>query len=123
VRDEDATQKLDVKVDRSNLYREETFTDLKVAWIRRLVPVNPDGSPDPSRKAAFMGESQLMSPAGPIPVQCPIEASTLEEAIQRFPEALNRSVEEMLDAAEELRRQEMTRIVIPGRESSSRLKL
>lgn len=115
--------KLDVKVDVKNLYREETFTDLKVAWIRRLTPVNPDGSTDLGRKPSFMGESQLMSPAGPIPVQCRIEATTLEEAIQRFPAALNQAVEEMVAAAEEMRRQEMTRIVVPGRETASRLKL
>lgn len=123
MREEDPVQELDVKVDRSNIYREETFTDLKVAWIRRLTPVNPDGSDDRIRKVAFLGESQLMSPAGPIPVQCPIEAATLEEAIEKFPEALSRSVEEMLAAAEELRRQEMTRILTPGRESAARLKL
>jgi len=76
-----------------------------------------------SRKTVFFGESQLLSPAGPIPVQCPIEAATLEEAIDRFPQALSAAVEEMLAAAEELRRQEMTRIVIPGREAGSRLKL
>ncbi len=112
-----------MKVDRNNICREETFTDLKVAWIRRLTPVNPDGSEDRTRKVAFLGESQLMSPAGPIPVQCPIEAATLEGAIEKFPEALSRSVEEILAAAEELRRQEMTRIVTPGRESAARLKL
>lgn len=120
---EELPEQLDVRVDRGNLFREDTFTDLKVASIRRLTPVLPDGSPDPGRKPAFFGESQLMSAAGPIPIQCPIEAATLEEAIDRFPQALSRAVEEMLAAAEEMRRQEMTRIVIPGREAGSRLKL
>jgi hypothetical protein len=119
----DQPEQLEIRVDRSNLFREETFTDLKVASLRRLTPVLPDGSPDVSRKTVFFGESQLLSPAGPIPVQCPIEAATLEEAIDRFPQALSAAVEEMLAAAEELRRQEMTRIVIPGREAGSRLKL
>ena len=36
----------EVKVDKSNLYKEESFTDLKVATIRRLSPVKHDGSPD-----------------------------------------------------------------------------
>ena len=120
---EDQPEQLEIQVDRGNLFREETFTDLKVASIRRLTPVLPDGAPDPGREPAFFGESQLLSPAGPIPVQCPIEAATLEEAINRFPQALSRAVEEMLAAAEELRRREMTRIVIPGREAGSRLKL
>jgi len=116
-------QQLDVKVDRQNLYREETFTDLKVAWIRRLTPVDVDGNVDLGRKVQFTGESQIMSPAGPLPVQFAIEGATLEEAVARFPEALNAAVEEMISAAEEMRRQEMTRLVIPGREQASRLKL
>ena len=35
---------VDFKIDRSNFYREETFTDLKVGAIKRLTPVKPDGS-------------------------------------------------------------------------------
>lgn len=113
----------EVQVDRNNLYREETFTDLKVAWIRRLTPVKADGSPDPARRTSFVGETQLMSPAGPIPLSYPIEAESLEQALDRFPKALQRAVEDMMAAAEELRRQEMSRIVIPGRETAGRLKL
>lgn len=116
-------QQLEVKVDRQNLYKEETFTDMKVAWIRRLTPVDAEGNVDLGRKVRFMGESQIMSPAGPLPVQFAIEGTTLDQAIDRFPEALNAAVEEMISAAEELRRQEMTRIVVPGREQASRLKL
>ena len=37
----------EVEVDRDHLYREESFTDLKVATIRRLVPIKPDGSENP----------------------------------------------------------------------------
>ena len=33
-----------IEVDRDNLYREEVVTDLKVATIRKLVPIRPDGS-------------------------------------------------------------------------------
>ncbi len=113
----------EVKVDRQNLYKEDTFTDMKVAWIRRLTPVDVDGNVDLSRKVRFMGESQIMSPAGPLPVQFAIEGTTLDQAIERFPEALSAAVEEMISAAEELRRREMTGIVVPGREQTSRLKL
>ncbi|MBW1694849.1 MAG: cytoplasmic protein, partial [Deltaproteobacteria bacterium] len=34
----DAQQQIDFTVSRDNLYREESFTDIKVAAIRRLVP-------------------------------------------------------------------------------------
>ncbi len=45
----------EIKVDRSNLYREESFTDLKVATIRRLSPIKEDGSPDSERPPLFTG--------------------------------------------------------------------
>ena len=63
----------DVRVDQNNLYREETFTDLKVGTIRRLMPVRSDGSPDETRRPIFTGQTQVMSSMGPVPVQCPIE--------------------------------------------------
>ena len=45
-------QNLDeLQIDTKNLFKEETFTDLKVGTIRRLTPVTPDGSPDAARKA------------------------------------------------------------------------
>ena len=50
----------DIAVDQDNLYREETFTDLKVASIRRLTPVTADGSDDPSRPTLFVGETTLI---------------------------------------------------------------
>ena len=74
----------EIKVDRDNLYREETFSDLRVATLRRMVPIKADGSPDDSRPVLFMGETQLMSAGGLLPVSCPIEASTLEDAIAKF---------------------------------------
>ena len=37
---------LNFTVDKSNLYREESVTDLKIANIQRLTPVHLDGSED-----------------------------------------------------------------------------
>ena len=47
---------INLTVDRKNLYREESFTDIKVAAIRQLTPVNPDMSPDDSRRPLYMGK-------------------------------------------------------------------
>jgi hypothetical protein len=104
----------EISVDTDNLYREETFTDLKVASIRRLTPIRADGSDDDSRPPLFMGETTLMSQRGPLPVQAPIEATTLEEAFAQFPEAVNKAVEQLIDQAREMQRQEASRIVVPG---------
>jgi len=104
----------EIKVDVDNLYREEVFTDLRVASLRRLVPIKVDGSDDPSRDPLFMGETQLMSQRGPLPVQCPIEARTLQEAIDKFPEAVQVAVERLIEEAREIQREEASRIIVPG---------
>ena len=122
----DDIQNLDLtrlRIDKTGLYREEVFTDLRVGSVRRLVPVAPDGAPDLGRPNLFTGETQILTPAGPLPVTCKIEASSLEEALDRFPEAVKAAVDEMIAAAEEMRRQEASRLVIPGRDPVGRLKL
>lgn len=103
-----------LKVDRQNLYREENFSDLQMATIKRLTPVTTDGSPDQTRPIMFIGLTQLMTQAGVLPVQTPIEASTLEEAMDKFPQAINNAVEKMVEEAKELQRQQASRIVVPG---------
>ncbi|HEB89083.1 MAG TPA: hypothetical protein ENI85_05890 [Deltaproteobacteria bacterium] len=104
----------DIRVDIDNLYREDTFTDLKVASIRRLTPIKADGSDDPSRPVMFVGETTLMSARGPLPINCPIEASTLAEALDAFPQAIQDAVERLMEEAREMQRQEASRIVVPG---------
>ena len=104
----------EIAVDQNNLYREETFTDLKVASIRRLTPVTAEGLDDPSRPAMFIGETTLMSARGPLPINCPIEAASLDEAIAAFPKAVQDAVERLMEEAREMQRQEANRIVVPG---------
>ena len=112
--DETPAELSEIKVDAENLYREETYTDLRVATIRRLVPVKSDGSPDASRPELFSGQTNLMSQAGPLPVECPLEATTVEEAIAKFPDAIQAAVERLIEEAKEMRRREASRIVVPG---------
>ena len=104
----------EIQVDRENLYLEEVFTDLKVATIRRLSPIKADGSPDEARPTLFHGQTQLMSQMGPLPVNCSIEATSLEEAMDKFPEAIAQAIEHMIDEAKEAQRQESSRIIVPG---------
>lgn len=108
---------VDIQMDGENLYREEVFTDGKVGAIRRLSPINLDGSADESRKPLFMGNTQLIAPSGqPVPVQCPIEAKDLAEAISEFPGAVNRAVEQIMRQAAAMERQEREKspIIVPG---------
>jgi hypothetical protein len=113
----------EISVDPDSLYREEIFTDLKVATIRRLTPIRPDGSEDTSRAVMFVGQTTLLSQSGPVPVQCRIEATSLEEAMERFPDAVNQAVERMIEEAREIQRQEASRIVIPGRDTGGKITL
>ena len=109
------TKITDIKINTGNLYKEEAFTDLTFATIRRLTPVKIDGSIDESREAIFTGMTQLMSPNGPIPVQCLIEgAKNLSEAAAKLPAAIEKSVQAMIAEAEEMRRQEASKIILPG---------
>ena len=103
-----------LSVDTENLYREEVFTDLKAATVRRLSPVRPDGSPDPERPVLFLGETQILTPAGLLPVQARIPAQTLEEAWERFPEAIRRAVDRLIQEVREAQLREATRIVTPA---------
>jgi hypothetical protein len=111
---EEAQHLAELKVDTANLYREEIFTDLRVATLRRLVPVRPDGSDDPGRPILFSAQTTLMTQAGPVPVSAAIEAKTLTEAAEKFPEAIQSAVERLVEEARELQRREMSRIVVPG---------
>jgi hypothetical protein len=113
----------EIKVDTDNLYREETFTDLRVATLRRMTPIKLDGSVDDSRPVLFMGETQLMSAGGLLPVTCPIEASSIEEATAKFPDAVNAAVERMVEQAREMQRQEASRIVVPGQMPGPKISL
>jgi hypothetical protein len=104
----------EIEVDRANLYLEEVFTDLKVATIRRLTPVKADGTPDPSRSTLYHAQTQLMSQVGPLPVNCSIEAANLDEALRKFPAAIQQAIERMIEEAREFQRQESSRIIVPG---------
>ena len=116
---------IDFSIDRSNLYKEESFTDLKVGNIRRLIPVKSDGSEDKARNTIFVGQTNLMTPNGPLPIQGVIRAKELQQAVKRFPEAMEEAVERMMEEAQKMKDQqgseiitqqkEDSRIIIPGR--------
>jgi len=103
-----------IKIDANNLYKEESFSDMTYVSIRRLTPVKLDGSVDTNRETLYTGMAQLMSPNGPVPVHCIIEgAKTLEEAVAKLPEAIEKTVQEMIAEAREMERQEASKLIVP----------
>ena len=112
--DEQNTDALDFSVDRQNFYREESFTDLKVATIRRLSPVKPDGSVDKTRKTVFIGQTNIMTPGGALPIQAVIQAKQLQQAVKRFPEAMQTAVDKLAEEVQKMKQQEESQIITPG---------
>ena len=105
---------IDLNLDKANLYQEESFTDLKTGAIRRMIPVKEDGSRDEARAPLFMGQTQLMSPNGPLPVSCVLEAATLSEAIEKFPSAVKKEVDRIVELAQKAQQKDDSRIIVPG---------
>ena len=103
----------DIQVDRNGLYREEVFTDRKAGTLRRLVPVTADGAPDAARPVLWSGQTQLLTPGGVLPLAFEIDATTLDEALTRFPAAVHAALEQAIEEAREYRRESASRIVVP----------
>ena len=103
----------DIRLDSTQLYREEVFTDRRAGTLRQMTPVTIDGGVDPGRPILFAGQTQLMTPGGVLPLMFEIEANTLAEAIERFPEAVKQALEDAIEEAREMRREQSSRIVVP----------
>ena len=103
----------ELKLDPDKLYLEEVLTDRRIGTLRRLTPITRDGKPDATRPVAYVGETQILTPAGSIPIAFEIDADSLGEAAERFAalakEAIDRTVREL----QELRRQASSSIVVP----------
>ncbi len=104
---------LHLTMDPSGLYREEVVTDRQVGTIRQLVPITREGAVDPSRAVCFMGQTQLVTPGGVLPLSFDIAAATLAEAVEKFGAAAQAALEETVRELEELRREAATSLVIP----------
>ena len=103
----------EIRFDPAGLYQEDVFTDRAAGTIRRLRPVLPSGEPDASRPVLYSGQTQLLTPGGVLPLGFEIEATSLEEAIGRFPAAVQEALNQAIEEAREMRREAQSRIVVP----------
>ena len=103
----------EIKVDPKALFLEEIFTDRRVGTIRRLTPVNKDGVRDQARAVLYVGETQVLTPAGALPIAFEIGAGSLEEAAEKFGQLAKEAIERTVKELQELRRQAASSIVIP----------
>jgi hypothetical protein len=103
----------EIRFDTANLYHEEIFTDRTAGTIRRMNPILPSGAPDASRPVLYSGQTQLLTPGGVLPLGFEIEALSLEDAINKFPGAVQDALNQAIEEAREMRREQSTRIVVP----------
>jgi hypothetical protein len=100
-------------MDAAQIYREETFTDRKVGTIRRMTPVTADGSDDSARPVLFIGQAQVMTPMGALPISFELDASSLNVAIEKFGPAAELAVQQTMRELQEMRREQASSLVIP----------
>jgi hypothetical protein len=100
-------------MDAAELCREDLYTDRRVGTIRVLTPVKADGSTDPARHVSYLGQAQIMTNAGMLPISFEIDAATLAEAVEKFGPAAKIALEETVRELQEIRRQAASQLVIP----------
>ena len=106
----------DVQMDAANLYREESYTDLKAGTMRKLVPVKADGSDDPSREPIFTAATQIMTPGGVLPLSGEVAgAKTLADAVAGFAPAIKQAIADLREEMAAMQRERASQIVVPGR--------
>ena len=103
----------DLVMDPTDLWLEEVYTDRRVGTIRKLTPVKGDGARDAAREVQWVGETQVMSQLGALPITFALEAKTLEEAADKFGPEAKKAIERTMRELQEMRRQAASQIVIP----------
>src|SRR5690348_15748587 len=103
----------EIKLDPAALYLEEVFTDRRIGTIRRMTPVTKDGARDAARPILYTGETQVLTPAGALPIAFEIGAGSLEEAAEKFGTLAREAIERTVKELQELRRQAASQIVVP----------
>jgi phytoene/squalene synthetase len=104
----------DIRMDADGLYREEAFTDRRVGTLQQLLPITADGQPDATRPVLFVGQTQVLTPAGALPLSFEIEASTLQEAVARFGDHAREALADTMQRLEEMRREAASSIIVPS---------
>jgi len=100
-------------MDATNLYREDVITDRRVGTLRVLTPIKTDGSTDPGRPVVYVGEAQLLTQAGLLPLVFEIDATSLADAIEKFAAGATAAIERTRRELEDLRREAASQIVVP----------
>ncbi len=102
--------------DKSSLVREEVFTDLRAGQIRRLTPVDANGHDDTDKPVRYVGQTQVMTNAGALPLSFELEADSLEAACEAFAEEARKALEETMEELKRMQREAQSSIMVPGQD-------
>ena len=102
-----------IQIDGSNLWKEENFTDLKVGNIRKMTPIKLDGTDDEMRAASYSATTNIMTPNGALPISGEIEATNLQEAVEKFPAAINAAVRKLQEDMVRMQQEQANKIITP----------
>ena len=103
----------ELRMDPASLYREDTYTDRRIGTIRILTPVTRDGTTDLGRPVLYVGETQLLTTGGLLPLVFEIEATSLGDAADRFAEGAEMAIERTRREIEQMRREQASQIIVP----------
>ncbi len=103
-----------LRMDPDALYLEEQFSDQRAGHIRKLTPITRDGQPDTSRPVMFIGSTQIMTPAGALPLSFELPGQTVGEAADHFADEAEKAIESTMEELKRLQREAQSSIVVPG---------
>ncbi len=111
----------DPQMSADDLYHEEVFTDRRVGTIQRLSPVDGTGQADPKRPVLYIGQTQILTAAGALPLSFEIPATSLQDAAQKFGELAKVALQDTMERLEEMRRDAASSIIVPDAGAGSQL--
>jgi len=115
----DENMETEITMDGATLFKEEMFTDRRVGTIQRLTQVDGEGRPVDGGEIIFIGQTQLMTRAGPLPLSFELDANNLAEAAEKFAAGASQAMEDTVKRLEDMRREQASSIIVPGAEAPS----
>ncbi len=104
----------EINMESDALFKEESFTDRRVGSIQRLTRVDADGNPVAGGEVLYVGHTQLMTRAGPLPLTFEIAADSLADAAEKFGAGASTAMEDTVKRLEEMQREQASSIIVPG---------
>jgi hypothetical protein len=111
----DQPNALELRMDPATLYREDVYTDRRIGTIRVMQPVTATGAPDGTRQVLYVGETQILTPGGLLPLAFEIPGTSLADAVEKFADGANEAIERTRREIEQLRREAASSIIVPDR--------